>query len=312
MNRANYPSLTFYFSISPLYYLHMRNPESRPERQFSEPKEGTFWEVFEYSEPGEQSFKEDYVAKRLKKHLVFDEYYKDDHERTIEENQEITKYLRRERDHLRRFYGDAMPDLIPKEKIVFLPPKEGHPAGEILSVQEKLGDHIPIYQLRMAELSSTEQKEIRDQLETFVSITKSMADARDEQDPEFSKAIPDITHLSNLAVENKNGKILLRLFDTNYVLPVDNERALLQHHLERCAYRLFYIEHHLLGRTLDQLGKDTFYQNSETIDFIQDGRTDVPNFGSKELYYLFNHPSSIPPWQRDQSTPDVTVVLPKK
>ncbi|MFH1611143.1 MAG: hypothetical protein ABIA83_00890 [Patescibacteria group bacterium] len=281
----------------------MRSPESMSERQFLEPLEGSFWSVYEYSEPGEQEPQKKYVAKRLKQHFLFPRYSKQ--ERTVEETQEVANYLRRERDHLRRSYDKAMPNLIPKEKIVVLPSKEDHPSGEILSVQEKLNDYVELYKLDMDKLTPNEREEVRKQLDQFITITKSMISSADQQDPKFSNAIPDITHLSNLAIEQKDEKLLLRMYDTNYVLPVDSERAVVQHHLERCAYRLLYIEHHLLGRSLDELFKDPFY--TKIVDFVKTHYPNVPNIGPRQLYDAFFPSRNTPPWQRDQIAPDKTI-----
>jgi hypothetical protein len=252
-----------------------------------------------------------YVAKRLKQHFLFPGYT--DQDRTSESTNDVAKYLRRERDHLHRFYDSVLPDLMPDEKIMVLDPEVGHPAGEIMSLQEKLGEHIPLYRLDIAELTDEYQKEVRDQLEAFVQATKAMAVTRDEQDTEFSNAIPDITHLSNLALEAHGDHLRLRLFDTNYVLPVDCDRAISQHHLERCSYRLVWIEHHLLGKSLDEIGQDPFYSKNGIIDLIKARLPEVPNLNSNDLFKIFAHPSSTPHWRRKvQEEPAPTIPAPKK
>ncbi|EKD47273.1 MAG: hypothetical protein ACD_66C00139G0002 [uncultured bacterium] len=168
------------------------NDAKRKEREITAIDKGSFWTVFRYTDRKTGEVRNDLLAKKLRRHLIFPEYSSNQDPKFTKE---VASYLRRERDHLYRSYSSELPDLIPKEKIITLPPIEGHPAGEIISVQEKMNDYKKLHQFNINQLDPEQQKELRAQIDTFIQITKQMAEAQDPVDPEFSNAMPDITHL---------------------------------------------------------------------------------------------------------------------
>lgn len=263
----------------------------RKERKFQNAGSGSFWTVFNYTDRNIGKIQENLLAKKLRGHFLFPEYPNNEDPNFTKE---VAKYLRRERDHLQRSYNSELPDLIPDEKIITLPPKEGHPAGEIISVQEKIQDFKKLHQFKIDDLNPEQQEELRTQIDTFIQITKNMVDAEDPVDPEFSHAIPDITHLGNLAVEMKDNRPIFKLFDTNYVVPMNSERAIEQNLLLRNSYWLFYIEHHILGRPVSELQADPFYRKTHMADTIAQYYLDVPLLDQKELSSFFRLQDGMP------------------
>jgi len=92
----------------------------------------------------------------------------------------------------------------------------------------------------------------------------------------------------------KNDKPIFRLFDTNYVVSLDSQRAVDQNMLLRNSYWLFYIEHHFLGRPIEELRADPFYRKSDMADTIIQYYPDVPLFNPKEISDLFHLRDGMP------------------
>lgn len=264
----------------------------RHERKFEHRGSGAFWHVFDYTDRKTGEVRDDLVAKRLKNHFIFPDYGP---HRDPELTREVANYLRRERDHLHRSYDEELPNLIPKEKIIRLAPKgELHPAGTIISVQEKMKDFKTMDRFKIDSLEPEQREKLLDQLETFIRITKAMVDADDPEDPEFSHAIPDLTHLGNLSVQMVDSEPVLRMFDTNYVVPLDSEYADEQHLLLRNSYWLYYLEHHMLGRSVQELQADPFYRKTQLADTMAEFYPDVPEFNHKDVSGMFRLEGDAP------------------
>ncbi len=209
-------------------------------REFQKQGQGAAWEVKRYSHPHTDALQKRYLVKRLKGYPLVKEYRLEE----LDENDEIkpprdekvvrkaADRLRREQGYLKRLYGAELPGLIPQQKIMPIAPKKEGQVGEVIAVQEwiwgyqRLDQILPYLQGRYeGEDLENKYEKLREQVESFVNITKYLF-TREDEDPDFSHAIPDISHLSNLVVDVQDGKLDLKLVDTNFVVPVDADKVL--------------------------------------------------------------------------------------
>ena len=231
-----------------------------PNRVMKELGDGSCWRVVEYKLPNEVQGK--YVCKELmhsyRGRIGFNE----------ENIRRTARHLRKERDYLKRQYDEKLPYLIVREKIIVIPPK-GDIQGSIISVQELIRDPIDIVRAKSKYENHPNWDNFCEEVRSFVRITKELDSKNTSNDNEFNHAMPDISHLEQLYVEEIDGALHLRMVDTNYVLPADNGIATDIKLFERNTFTLASIEHQILGRSLNDLRKDVFYQKSAVLDIVQ-------------------------------------------
>jgi hypothetical protein len=249
--------------------------EHYPSREFEAIAKGAAWEVSSYTHPNTDAEQERYLVKRLMSYRLIKEYSLDELDerdrakppRSKEVVIKAAERLRQEQEYLLRMYGAELPNLIPKQKIMTVAPKYEGQVGEVIAVQEwvrgykRLDQIIPFLKRRYEGRDlEAKLKQLHEQVESFVNITKYLY-TREDENPAFSHAIPDISHLWNLVVDVQDGRLELKLVDTNFVLPVDSKE------FERYAlglksrYWIIYMEHHFLGRSVKEIEKDPFHKN---------------------------------------------------
>jgi hypothetical protein len=270
-------------------------------REFQKQGQGAAWEVKRYSHPHTDALQKRYLVKRLKGYPLVKEYRLEE----LDENDEIkpprdekvvrkaADRLRREQGYLKRLYGAELPGLIPQQKIMPIAPKKEGQVGEVIAVQEwiwgyqRLDQILPYLQGRYeGEDLENKYEKLREQVESFVNITKYLF-TREDEDPDFSHAIPDISHLSNLVVDVQDGKLDLKLVDTNFVVPVDDEEFQGYRFATKARYWLIYMEHHFLGRSLKELSKDPFYKDDpdKVLKRTRKYLKKVPSGSAKRILY---------------------------
>ena len=258
------------------------------DREFRSVGAGCVWDVFKFTGRESEKFSRDYVVKELRGYELIPYY----HERDERMVRYAADRLRRERNYLKRMYGKRLPNLLLREKIMSIPPKYEGQKGEVISVQERLGGYIRLDQiLRDAKLHFKDEKErevqlasIKEQLGVFVEITKQLL-TREDEDSDFSHAIPEITHFDNLVVEIKEGKAILRLVDTNFVLPIEHPNSKKNQFETRSTYWLIYFEHHFLGRSLEDMAQDPVYKDNPIFAGVMEYHPTLPLLETKSIPY---------------------------
>lgn len=247
--------------------------EHYPSREFESFASGAAWEVSKYTHPYSTAEQSRYLVKRLTRYPLVKEFSLDE----LDENDRIkpprnketviraAERLRQEQDYLHRMYDAELPGLIPRQKIMTVAPRYEGQVGEVIAVQEwvrgykRLDQIIPYLRSRYeGEDLEVKLEKLREQVESFVSITKYLY-TREDENPDFSHAIPDISHLHNLVVDVQDGRVELKLVDTNFVLPVDSKEFAGYAFGMKARYWIVYMEHHFLGKPLKEIEKDPFH-----------------------------------------------------
>jgi hypothetical protein len=264
---------------------------------------GDAWDVKRYKDPRTGELSGEFVVKELYRYRLVPEFYDDRTRRPddpvamsdpetrkglMENSKRILEKtadrLCRESDYLKRMYAARLPHLILDEKIMTVFPKNDRQRGEIISVQELVGEHLCLDRLdNLHKLIADEEKQenalasLKEQLAVFVEITKTLFTHEDE-DPDFTHALPDISHFGNLVAERNNDDLVLRLIDTNYVMPVEHPKSQGVRHDAKILYWLLYMEVHILGKRLEELQDDPAYKDSEVLKGVLAYHEDVPYF----------------------------------
>lgn len=248
--------------------------EKFPERSFDYIGTGSFWRVLEYGPKGESDFRKGkFVAKELRRGYPTGEL--DRSNKALVEN--VAKRLRAERDFLRERFDSELPHLIPREKILCVPPDKHDSGWKVVSIQEKLGRHMRFWGSDvLKEIPDHDRDRVLEELSRFVEIVKAMSTNEYTDNPDFNHAIPDITHLDNLYLVEEEDGFHIRLMDTNFVFPIDDPISRKHHSAERSGYTLLYLETHILGRSLDSFANDPFYARHDLFHRVHENIPGVP------------------------------------